>query len=245
MSGTLELSVIIPFFNEEGNVERLLAELRDALNEIGVPSEVICIDDGSTDGTSVALAASAIAWHAVQVSTFPQNRGQAAALWWGFHQAQGRWIAMLDGDGQNPPAELRRLWAERESADMVVGRRQHRRDSALRRAMSRIANRSRRVLLGDGIQDTGCSLKIFRREVVGSFLPIRSLYSFLPAFAHSAGWKIRELPVAHRPRVSGTSKYGLRAMAIVPLLDLLALAWLLRRRIPRVSPANCRVHPDR
>src|SRR5882757_6020231 len=109
---------------------------------------------------------------------------------------------MLDGDGQNPPAELGKLWALRETADMIVGARIGRRDSWLRRTMSRIANRTRRVLLCDGVTDTGCSLKLFRREVTASFLPIRTLYSFLPAFAVAGGWKVVEVPVAHRPRIA-------------------------------------------
>jgi dolichol-phosphate mannosyltransferase len=136
---------------------------------------------------------------------------------------------MLDGDGQNPPAELARLWAIRERADLIAGIRAERRDPRLRRAMSRLANAVRRLLLRDGVSDTGCSLKLFRREVAGSFLPIRSMYSFLPAFALAAGYTVHEVPVGHRPRRAGTSKYGLAVMAVRPLLDLLVLSWVLRR----------------
>ena len=136
---------------------------------------------------------------------------------------------MLDGDGQNPPGELARLWAVRESADMIAGARMNRQDSRLRRVMSRVANTARRAAFRDGVTDTGCSLKIFRREVVGSFLPIRTMYSFLPAFAVAGGWKVREVPVAHRARTAGVSKYGFGVMAIHPTLDLIALSWILRR----------------
>jgi len=232
-SSTPDLSVIIPFYNEAPNIAPLLAELHAALTPLNLTVEVLLIDDGSTDATPAALTAAAAAWPALRIETFPRNRGQAAALWWGFHHARGTWFAMLDGDGQNPPAELARLWPLRATADMLAGARLGRRDSALRRAMSRIANRTRRALLRDGVSDTGCSLKLFRREVAGSFLPIRTLYSFLPAFAVAGGWTIREIPVAHRARRAGVSKYGLRAMAILPLLDLLALTWLLRRHLRR------------
>jgi hypothetical protein len=140
---------------------------------------------------------------------------------------------MLDGDGQNPPAELARLWSLRGTADMIAGARMGRQDSTLRRTMSRVANAVRRALLRDGVSDTGCSLKIFRREVAASFIPIRTMYSFLPAFAVAAGWSVREVPVTHRARRAGVSKYGFRTMAILPLLDLLTLCWLLRRIVRR------------
>ena len=228
-----DLTVIIPFYNEAPNVAPLLAELRAALDPLALAIEVLLVNDGSTDATAVALATAAAAWPAVRVENFPRNRGQAAALWWGFQNARGTWLAMLDGDGQNPPVELARLWPLRDTADMLAGARLGRRDSVLRRSMSRLANATRRLLLRDGVSDTGCSLKLFRREVAGSFLPIRTLYSFLPAFAVAGGWTVREIPVAHRARAAGVSKYGLRAMAILPLLDLLALTWLLRRQIRR------------
>jgi dolichol-phosphate mannosyltransferase len=224
-----ELSVVIPFFNEAANIAPLLAEVNAMLAAMGVAAEVIAIDDGSTDDSADALASAAQKWPSLRVITFPQNRGQAAALWAGFQAAQGAWIAMLDGDGQNPPAELARLWQLRDTADMICGARAGRQDSLLRRAMSRLANTTRRALLRDGVTDTGCSLKVFRREVVHSFLPIRTMYSFLPAFAVAGGWSVREVSVAHRARTAGVSKYGLRTMAIFPLLDLLSLCWLLRR----------------
>lgn len=254
------LSVIIPFFNEAANIAPLLAELRATLDSLTLTppppppnptprpaphspatpafsAEVLCIDDGSTDTTPAELAAAARTWPALRVIRFPANRGQAAALWHGFQHARGTHLAMLDGDGQNPPSELARLWALRDTADMIAGARLGRQDSALRRAMSRVANTVRRAALRDGVTDTGCSLKLFRREVAASFLPIRTLYSFLPAFAVAAGFTLREVPVAHRPRLAGVSHYGLGVMAVLPLLDLLALCWLLRRTLHRKASA--------
>jgi dolichol-phosphate mannosyltransferase len=227
------LSVVIPFFNEGPNIASLLAELREALERLGVTHEVLAVDDGSADDTAAALAAAARDWPAVRVISFAKNRGQAAALWTGFREARGAWIASLDGDGQNPPSELPRLWEQRESADLITGRRARRNDSWLRRTMSRVANGVRRRLLRDGVDDSGCALRLFRREVRESFWPIRTLYSFIPAFAAAGGWRIRQVDVAHRARKAGTSKYGLLVMAWRPLCDMLALFWLLRRQLPQ------------
>lgn len=225
------LSVVVPLYDEAASIAPLLAELRTTLEALGVRAEVVCIDDGSTDATWSALEGAQRAWPALRLERFPVNRGQGAALWRGFELARGEWIATLDGDGQNPPAELGRLWALRDGADMVVGIRVGREDSALRRGMSRLANGVRRALLQDGVHDAGCAAKVFRRAIVRDVLPLRTLYSFLPAFAVAAGWRVAEHPVAHRPRQSGSSKYGLRAMAVLPLLDLLGVWWLLRRDV--------------
>ena len=225
----LGLSVVIPFFNEAGNVTPLLHDLWLVTGSLDVGVEVLAIDDGSEDGTPAELAAAAQVWPAVRVVRFERNRGQAAALWRGFKAARGRWIGLLDGDGQNPPAELGRLWALRHSADMIAGARVERRDPQLRRAMSRVANVVRRAALRDGVSDTGCSLKLFRREVAECFLPLRTMYSFLPAFAVAAGWTVREVPVAHRPRRAGVSHYGLGKMAVRPLRDLVVVCWRLRQ----------------
>jgi dolichol-phosphate mannosyltransferase len=226
-----ELSVVVPLYDEEANVAPFLLELREALESLGVRAEVIAVDDGSTDRTWDGLQRIARGWPALRVERLPRNRGQAAALWRGFAIASGTWIATLDGDGQNPPAELGRLWALRETADMLAGSRVDRRDSRLRRAMSRVANVGRAALLHDGVRDSGCAMKLFRREIVRDFLPIRTLYSFMPAFAVAAGWRVSEVALAHRPRRAGTSKYGLRAMVLVPLVDLLAVWWVLRRDV--------------
>jgi dolichol-phosphate mannosyltransferase len=230
-----ELSVVIPLYDEAPNVAGLLTELRDALMALDVPSEVIAVDDGSSDGTWRALREAAARWPTLRLARLDTNRGQAAALWHGFGVARGTWIATLDGDGQNPPADLVRLWAARTGADMIAGVRVDRRDVGLRRVMSRVANTVRRTLLHDGVRDSGCATKLFRREMVEDFLPIRTLYSFMPAFAVARGWRVMEIDVTHRPRRAGRSKYGLRAMALRPLVDMLVVWWTLRRggRTPR------------
>jgi dolichol-phosphate mannosyltransferase len=235
-----EYSVVVPFYNEEGSLEALLAEIRTVMDALGRSYEVVAVNDGSRDATSQKLQATAAGWPACRVLDFSVNRGQAAALWAGFKAARGSWIVTLDGDGQNVPADIPALIALTREADMAVGIRARRKDSAGRRAMSRIANCVRRRVLGDGLSDSGCALKVFRREVLDSFLPIRSLYSFIPAFAHSAGFKLAEAPVQHRERQSGRSNYGFGTFAWKPLMDMVTLWWFFHRRIPGVAD-----HPAR
>lgn len=230
-----DLSIVIPFFNEEGNIPFVLQELVATVAALGVTAQLVLVDDGSTDGTAALLTAFARENPLATTICLERNRGQAAALWIGLELATGRWIATLDGDGQNPPRELAKLWSRRAEADLIMGQRARRRDSWLRRAMSRTANATRQLLLNDGVNDAGCALKLFRREVLGSLLPLKTLYSFIPACARAGGWTLIQVPIEHRPRVHGESKYGLGAMAWKPLVDTLALAILLRRTIPRAT----------
>lgn len=226
-----ELSIVVPFFNEEANVAALVAEIQAVAEEHQWRVEMIAVDDGSRDGTAAALSECAATWPALRVISFPRNRGQAAALWEGLHAARAPLVATLDGDGQNVPGDLPALRALVGECDLVVGWRAERNDTALRRVMSRFANAVRGRFLGDRLHDSGCALKVMRREVVESLLPIKSLYSFIPAMAVAAGFKVRELPVRHRERRHGNSSYGLGVMWWRPCMDMLALKWVLARRI--------------
>jgi glycosyltransferase involved in cell wall biosynthesis len=161
---------------------------------------------------------------------FERNHGQAAALLVGMRQARGVVIVTLDGDGQNVPSDIPVLLDALDGADLVVGIRQARQDSRLRLAMSRVANAIRARCLRDGVQDSGCGLKVMRRDVVDAFIPIRTLYSFIPALAVAAGYRVVECPVRHRARHAGEAHYGLRTFAWRPLVDMIGVWWFTRRR---------------
>ncbi|HVS12961.1 MAG TPA: glycosyltransferase family 2 protein [Thermoanaerobaculia bacterium] len=239
--GGPELSVVIPFYDEEAAVGALLDELYAVLAALDRSWEIVAVDDGSSDATPEILAAHARRRQELRVLRAPANRGQAAALWAGLRAARAEVIVTLDGDGQNDPADIPRLLDALGDAAMVVGIRRDRRDSALRRVLSRLANAVRGRLLGDRLHDGGCALKVLRREVIATLVPIRTLYSFLPALATAAGFEVRELEVRHRPRRGGASSYGLRVFLWRPLVDMLGVLWLRRRRFP--PPDHAEVDP--
>jgi dolichol-phosphate mannosyltransferase len=228
----LRFSIVVPFYNEEPNAAPLIREIRAVTATWSDPYEVILIDDGSTDYTAAAIRKELLKWSEARLLQLCENNGQAAALYLGMEVARGDYVILLDGDGQNDPHDIPRLIKTLDGADLVVGIRSHRQDSPSRLIMSWIGNAVRRSLLKDGIKDTGCGLKAFRREVVNTFIPIRTLYWFMPALALSAGYRVTQLPVHHRPRKSGKSNYGIRAFAWRPFVDLLGVWWFCRRRCP-------------
>jgi len=232
LCGSMEVSIVIPFYNEQENVAVLLGEVRGVCAGLGRTYEAVLVNDGSTDDTGMCLDEEAKKWPQARIFHFAENHGQAAALYFGLQRATGDILVTLDGDGQNDPADIPRLLATLKDCDMAAGIRARRKDSALRLAMSRLANGVRSKILGDGVRDTGCSLKAFRREVVASFIPIRTMYSFMAAMAVNGGFRIQQIEVAHRPRTRGVSKYGLMAFLWRPLVDMVGLVWLFRRRIP-------------
>ncbi len=228
---TVDLSIVIPFYNEQACAAEVLRELQEVLEALDRSYEVLAVDDGSTDETAAILRAATERDARIQHLRWNTNRGQAAALFWGLQRAAGPVVATLDGDGQNDPADIPVLLAGLDRADMVVGIRARRQDSRLRRWMSRIANTCRGRLLGDHMRDSGCALKVFRREVVDSLIPIQTLYSFMPALAAAAGYRLAQVQVQHRPRQGGVSNYGLWKFLWRPLLDLLGVWWFTRRRV--------------
>lgn len=231
-AGAMSFSMVVPFFDEEAAAYDVADELCRELSRLPVRWEAIMVDDGSRDRTAAELERARAKWPQCRVLRLARNRGQGAALLHGIRAAQAPVIGMMDGDGQNVPADVHRLLPLLADADLVNGVRADRHDSLLRRAMSRLSNHVRGRLLRDRVTDAGCALKVFRREVVASFLPVHMLNPFMPAFAVSGGFRVVELPVGHRPRRGGESKYGFRVMLWRPMVDMLAIAWILRRRIP-------------
>jgi dolichol-phosphate mannosyltransferase len=227
-----EFTVVIPFFNEEGNVGPVLQELREVLESRWQSYEVVLVDDGSVDGTAAKLKQQVADWSAARVLQLARNSGQAGALLAGMSSAGGKNIVLLDGDGQNDPRDIEKALQLLDRYDMVMGQRVNRHDSFERRLLSGFGNSVRRLFTNDGVSDAGCGLKVFRREVLDAFIPIRTLYSFMPALAKAAGFSIAEIPVNHRPRRSGIPKYNLRVFLWRPAVDLLGIWWFSHRRCP-------------
>jgi len=220
-----DLSLIIPFYNEEENVSAVIVEARAAVPE----AEIIAVDDGSKDRTPSILDQE----KNIRVIHFPKNLGQGPALYAGLLAASRPYVAMMDGDGQNDPADLPSLLKllQGHQADFACGIRTPRRDSWQKRVASRIANAIRRAVLLDGAHDTGCSLKIMKREDVRFLVPFKGMHRYLPALLGAAGLKLGELPVRHRPRRAGVSKYTIAGRAWVGIQDLIGVGWLIRRRV--------------
>jgi dolichol-phosphate mannosyltransferase len=225
-------SIVIPVYNEEEVVGDLLTEIRRFAEKWSDDYELLFVDDGSSDRTAEIISTQFTGWDEGKLIRLSRNCGQAAALLYGMNCSRGKIVILLDGDGQNDPQDIPKVLAPLNEVDMAVGIRVNRQDSAVRRAMSKIGNGIRSWILRDGVVDTGCGLKAFHRRVIEAFIPMRTLYSFIPALAISAGFTVRQVPVAHRSRMGGKSKYGVRQFLWKPLLDLLGVWWFTRRRSP-------------
>ena len=228
---TLDLSVVIPAYNEAENLEPLLAELRAALSGVAGTHEIVLVDDGSTDGTAERIASEARRDPAVRPVLLEKNCGQSAALAAGLMRARGRIIVTLDADLQNDPADLPRVLAALENADVVSGIRTGRQDGWVRLISSRIANGTRRAVLNDSVTDIGCSFKAYRREALEDLPMFVGVHRFLPALCTFRGAKVVEVPLTHRPRRHGTSKYGVSNRLWRGIRDLFGVAWLKSRLI--------------
>lgn len=225
MPASPAISVVVPLYNEEGNVAELQRQIEAALATRDY--EIVLVDDASTDNTLANIPGG----ERVRVIRFEKNSGQSAAMHAGIHNSRGDIIVTLDGDLQNDPADIPAMITMlNQGWDLVCGYRQKRKDTAFKRLQSRIANAVRSRFVGDGVRDTGCTLKAMRRECREALLLFNGMHRFIPALIRNMGWRVTELPVNHRPRVSGVSKYGFGNRALRATMDMLGVRWLNSRR---------------
>lgn len=240
-----DYSVIVPVRNEAGNIAPLIAEIRAAMESAGAahaPYEIIYVDDGSDDETAAILREQAGDCPQLRVVRHVAPAGQSAAIMTGAMAAKAPTIITLDGDGQNDPADIGKLLAAFEGAPdrdllLVAGLRTRRRDPWLKRASSRVANAVRAALLGDGTEDTGCGLKVFSRRAFHSMPGFDHMHRFLPILMIRQGGRVLSVPVNHRPRRQGATKYGVLDRLGVGIVDLFGVMWLKRRALkPEIQP---------
>jgi dolichol-phosphate mannosyltransferase len=233
---SLDLSVVVPVCNEAENVEPLVREIHAAMSPRAY--EMIFIDDGSTDDTAALLRRLKAEFPTLRVLSHSFRSGQSAAVASGVRAARAPWVATLDGDGQNDPADIPKLIAAREqpgndAVKLVMGNRKaSRKDTAFRKLQSSIANGVRSTLLGDGTPDTGCGIKLFSREVFLELPRFDHMHRFLPALFLRHGARVISVPVGHRARMRGTSKYGMLNRLWVGIVDIVGVMWLRRRYKP-------------
>jgi len=229
---TPQLSVVIPAFNEEGNIAALLAECVAALRGV-VDFEVIFVDDRSRDGTLAVLQAAKANTPELRVIAHETQSGQSTAIRTGVKAARGAWVATLDGDGQNDPADLPRLLAARDAGapgvKLYAGWRVNRQDTGSKKWASKWANGIRSRLLRDATPDTGCGTKLFERAAFLDLPYFDHMHRYLPALMQRAGWQTVSVPVNHRQRGAGASKYTNLGRALVGVRDLMGVAWLIKR----------------
>jgi glycosyltransferase involved in cell wall biosynthesis len=231
MTDPIELSIVVPVHDERENLEPLVDELNQALDPSRRPVEIVLVDDASRDG-SAELIARLVGEHPhVRGLHLRERRGQTAAFDAGFKAARGRSVVTMDGDLQNDPRDIPRLVAALAEHDVAVGYRTRREDPWPRRWASRVANAVRNRLTGDDIIDTGCSLKAFRGECLRGLKLYRGMHRFLPTLLRMEGRRVVQLPVGHRPRRAGRSKYGILDRLSTGLADLLAVRWMRKRRL--------------
>jgi dolichol-phosphate mannosyltransferase len=232
----LEISVVVPVCNEAENVEPLVREIDAALASRRY--EMIFVDDGSSDATGINLLRLKSEFPTLRVLRHSFRSGQSAAVASGVRAARAPWVATLDGDGQNDPADIPSLIAARDApghrgVQLFMGNRKaSRKDTAFRKLQSSIANGVRSGLLGDGTPDTGCGIKLFAREVFMELPRFDHMHRFLPALFLRQGARVVSIPVSHRPRTRGTSKYGMLNRLWVGIVDIAGVMWLRRRYKP-------------
>jgi dolichol-phosphate mannosyltransferase len=231
----VDICIIVPVFDEEDNVLPMAREVAKALDKEPRPFELVFVDDDSRDKTWERIQEARRLDPRVRAVRHARRSGQSAALWTGIQTTTGGIIATLDGDLQNDPADLPRLVAELNGVDFVCGVRLNRRDNWLRRASAAIARRARKAVLGSDFRDTGCALRVFKRAALDGVFPFNGWHRFLPILVQGAGATTKEVPVNHRPRVAGVSKYGVWNRLWRGIIDLIGVRWYQKRRLLPVT----------
>jgi len=228
-----DLSVVIPVYNEEENLAPLWTELREILERHALDFEIVFVDDGSGDRSAELIRAFRDEDARVRLVRLKTNAGETAATDAGLKAAGGRWVVTMDADLQNDPRDIPVLLRALEQWDAVTGWRVNRGagDSLVRRLSSRIANRIRNALSDETIHDSGCTFRAFRRECLRDLVLYRGFHRFIPTLLKMRGYRVIEVPVSHRPRRFGHSKYGIMNRAFVAFIDLLIVRWMKRRQL--------------
>ena len=227
----MKYSVLIPLKNEEGNIKELIGELEPVMQSLQEPWELICIDDGSTDQTLPILENLAKEKSYLRTLVFTNNFGQSSAFDAGFKEARGDYVITLDGDRQNDPADIPKLIEISQNFDLVCGIRRKRKDSWLKKIISFCANQIRSRVCQDGISDTGCSLKLYRREPLQKIKMYHGMHRFLPALFQLEGFRVGEILVNHRERVKGKTKYNFLNRSFNTIADMMAVRWMRKRKL--------------
>lgn len=224
-------SIVIPLKNEEENIEELIGEIVPIMETLEEPWEIICINDGSTDGTGLELKRLQNCLSQLRVITFDRNYGQSSAFDAGFKAARGKYVITLDGDRQNDPCDIPKLLKVIEDADLVCGFRARRKDPFIKKITSSLANAVRSRLCKDGVRDTGCSLKIYRRSRLNQIKMFQGMHRFLPALFVIEGFRVKEVEVNHRERLKGKTKYNFLNRSFNTIADMFAVRWMYKRRL--------------
>jgi dolichol-phosphate mannosyltransferase len=227
----IEISVVVPVYNEEENLPMLIPELMKVLEGLGCSCEIIFVEDGSSDGSLRILRDAAARYPSLRVLRFRENRGLSTALVAGMREARGEKIITLDSDLQNDPADIPKLLEYLDRYDMATGWRQKREDSWLKKISSKIGNAVRNWLSGETIQDSACTLRAFKKECIQGIPVFNGMHRFLSTLVKMEGYRIMEVPVSHHPRKFGKSKYNIRNRMVRSFIDLLAVRWMKHRTI--------------
>lgn len=226
----IELSIIAPIYNEAENIENLYNAITNVMNQ-NLNYEIILVNDGSTDNSTALLDRISYNNPLVHVIHFKKNRGQTAALWAGMKAAKGELLAIIDADLQTDPKDIFTLLPYMKDYDFANGKRTSRQDTFIKKVSSKVGNGVRNFITDDSIEDTGCPMKLLKREVADSYYLFEGMHRFLPTLAKMNGYRVIEVSVTHRERKFGASKYGIFNRAFVGLMDAIVVGWLKKRFI--------------